>query len=88
MVEEELWFVNTSSGPIGQFFNHIESHVDWDDSKKKDYVFSHLKGPAQKFSEENLNPEMDWKEIREKLHTQFRCHLTIREKVELRRHLV
>ena len=88
MVEEELWFVNTSSGPIGQFFNHIESHVDWDDSKKKDYVFSHLKGPAQKFSEENLNPEMDWKEIREKLYTQFRCHLTIREKVELRRHLV
>ena len=65
-MENEFWFCDTSNGleyTIGQFIDFIESHNDWHDSEKSSYALCHLKGPAKKFSEENLKPEMDWKKI-------------------------
>ena len=90
-MENEFWFCDTSNGleyTIGQFIDFIESHNDWHDSEKSSYALCHLKGPAKKFSEKNLKPEMDWKKIKKELHSHFRSHFSLRDKVELLRGLI
>ena len=88
---EEIWFNDTpkwmDSTTISQFLDAIEGNENWRDDFKKAYALTHLKGPAQEFSKQNLFQDMNWKDVKLKLFERFKCQLSIWEKLEMKRNL-
>ena len=88
---EEIWFNDTpkwmDSTTISQFLDAIEGNENWRDDFKKAYALTHLKGPAQEFSKQNLFQDMNWKDVKLKLFERFKCQLSIWEKLEMKRSL-
>ena len=87
----EIWFFGTPmdsySTTISQFLDAIEGTGDWSDEEKKTFALNHLKGPAENFSQENLQADMSWNDIKVKLFERFKCHLNVWDKIEMKRNL-
>ena len=87
----EIWFFGTPmdsySTTISQFLDVIEGTADWSDEDKKTFALNHLKGPAELFSKENLQADLNWNDIKVKLFERFQCHLSILDKIEMKRNL-
>ena len=87
----EIWFFGTPmdsySTTISQFLDAIDGTGEWSDEEKKTFALNHLKGPAELFSQENLQADMNWNDIKVKLFERFQCHLSVWDKIEMKRHL-
>ena len=70
---------------IGQFLKFVENHKDLSDEDKKVLAFNQL----QSFAKEAIKPMVKhkWPSLKKYLFDQFRCQLTLLEKIELRRYL-
>ena len=70
---------------IGQFFQYIEKHKHLNGEDKKSLALHHLKGPAKLFAN---NCSLEWKSFKKELFNKFKCELSLKEKIDLRKHLI
>ena len=71
---------------VGQFLKFIEDHTNLCDEEKKVLAVNHLKS----FDEDDLEhiSRNDWPSLKRLLFDQYRCQLTLKQKIELRRNLI
>ena len=71
---------------VGQFLKFVEDHANLCDEDKKVLAVNHLKS----FDEEDLEhiSKNDWPSLKRLLFDQYRCQLSLKQKIELRRNLV
>ena len=70
---------------VGQFLKFVEEHKDLCDEDKKLLAVNQLKS----FAKEETKPMLKhkWPILKKYLFNQYKCHLNLREKIELRRYL-
>ena len=71
---------------VGQFLKYIDNHITHSEEDKKILALHHLKGVAKEFTKFHNNK--NWKLLKQQLFEHFKCKLTLKEKIELRRHLL
>ena len=71
---------------IGQFLKFVDNHHDLHDEDKKLLAAHYL----QSFAKDDIKPILHrkWANLKQYLFDQYRCQLTLKEKIELRRHLI
>ena len=88
---DDIWFEDTpmwmDSTTISQFLDAVEGTMNWSDEEKKTFALNHLKGPAYTFSEENLEPDMTWADIKLKLFEEFKSQMDIWVKFDMKKKL-
>ena len=72
---------------VGQFLKYVEDHKDFSNEDKKILAVSNLKS----FAKEDIKTKLkqhNWTTMKKYLFDQYRCQLTLKEKIELRRYLI
>ena len=70
---------------VGQFLKFVEAHIDLCDEDKKLLAVNQLKSFAKEETKAML--KYKWPILKKYLFDQYKCHLLLREKIELRRYL-
>ena len=73
---------------VGQFLRYIEDHTDLSNEDKKILAVSNLKSFAKNDIKTKLKHDWLWPTMKRYLFDQYRCQLTLKEKIELRRYLI
>ena len=71
---------------VGQFLRYVEAHTDLSNEDKKILAVSNLKS----FAKDDIKTKLkhNWPTMKKYLFDQYRCQLTLKEKIELRRYLI
>ena len=88
---ENIWFsgniLEENCPSIGQFLKYIDNDdTITSDEDKKSLAFHHLKDIAKDFLEPIIN--QNWISLKNSLLSKFKCKLSLKDKIDLRRYLI
>ena len=71
---------------VGQFLKFVDDHTDLCDNDKKILAIRNLKA----FAKDEIKSKFthNWHAMKKYLFDQYRCHLTLKEKIKLKRYLI